>query len=59
MDKYAVRKNNNGGPGWLVMDIDTGRSIAWVYDQALGREYPAEDERRAELFAEVLNKGAQ
>lgn len=53
--RYSVVKNNCGGPGWNILDLTTGKSVAWIYDQAYGFKYPEEDERRANQFADVLN----
>ena len=55
MERYSVIKNNNGGPGWNIIDNTTGRNIVWVYDQEYGSKHPEEDERRAKKFTAMLN----
>lgn len=51
-DRFIVRKNHAGGPGWVVIDTTTGKEVAWVYDQARNPEL---DEMRAKSFADLLN----
>lgn len=55
MSRYSAEKNNSGWPGWVIIDGTTGRSVMWIYDQEYGHKHPEEDERRAKLFANVLN----
>lgn len=45
-------KENTVGPGWHVVDTETGRAVAWVYDHSMGRfEQDEVNEDRAKLFA--------
>lgn len=48
--KYTT-KENGYGPGWYVIDTETGNSVAWVCDQTYWRVKPSVDEERAKLFA--------
>ena len=54
--RYEAKRNNSGGPGWIIVDITTGRNVAGVFDQVYGTKHPDEDERRAKRFADVLNE---
>jgi len=57
--KFTVKENDNGGPGWSVVDTQTGRSVAWIFDQKHGFDRTEVDEERAKLFADALNKQAK
>lgn len=52
--RFKVKRNNCGGPGWCIIDSQTGRSIAWVFDRS-NNGSDERDEARAQLFADALN----
>ena len=45
MPRYEVKRNRY--EGWNVIDNETGRPVAWVFDQTVERRKPDVDRRRA------------